>query len=155
MLSKFSMAILAMAAFSCSHAGAGEQRARTEATPLTNQEAWQIYEKYLLGWNATSEQQQAKLAAEVVAENVAYSTPRHESGGRTTIIEDMAAFQKKYPGGHFEVGDVSAHHHYALLTWVMFKPDGTELARGHDEIRIAADRKIVSVITFAPAVLKP
>jgi hypothetical protein len=72
-----------------------------------------------------------------------------------TIIGDMAAFQKKYPGGHFEVGDVSAHDNFALLTWVMILPDGKVLARGHDAIRVSAEGKIVSVITFAPSVGKP
>jgi hypothetical protein len=96
-----------------------------------------------------------KIATEIVAADAWYSTPRHLAGGRVTIIADMAAFQKKYPGGRFDVGDVSARHDSALLTWVLIQPDGNELARGHDAIRVSAEGKIVSVITFAPSVDKP
>jgi|SRR5581483_10291174 len=132
-----------------------EQPAKEKRAALTNQIAWQLYEKYLSAWNAAAPEQQAKIATEVVAEGAWYSTPRHELGGRTTIIADMAAFQKKHPGGHFEVGDVSAHHDSALLTWVMILADGSVLTRGHDQIRVSAEGKIVSVNTFDSSVDKP
>lgn len=155
MLNKFVAAGLAAIWFSYAQADVSGQMATEETIALTNQSAWHIYEKYLSGWNTASQEQRVKIATEVVAEDAWYSTPRHEAGGRMTIIGDMAAFQKKYPGGHFEVGDVSAHHDSALLTWVMVLPDGKVLARGHDAIRVSAEGKIVSVITFAPSVGKP
>jgi len=126
-----------------------------KANMITNQDAWKIYQKYLTGWKAISDDQRTKLAAEVIADNFQYHTPRHESGGRETVIEDMAAFQNKFPGGHFDVGDVSAHHDVALLTWVLVQADGTVFARGHDQLRVSADGKIVSLITFAPSVSRP
>jgi hypothetical protein len=154
MLNKFTVASLAAIWFSHAQADVSGQRATENTIALTNQSAWQIYEKYLSGWNTASKEEQAKIANDVVAEDVGYSTPRHSTGSRMTIIADMAVFQKKYPGGHFEVGDVSAHDNYALLTWVLILPDGKELARGHDAIRVSAEGKIVSVITFAPSVGK-
>jgi len=155
MLNKFIVASLATLWFSHAQADVSAQRATEKTIVLTNQSAWQIYEKYLSGWNNASEPERVKIANNVVAEDVAYSTPRHTTGGRVTIIEDMATFQKKYPGGHFEIGDVSAHDNYALLTWVLILPDGKELARGHDAMRVSAEGKIVSLITFAPSVTKP
>lgn len=128
---------------------------KMEKTGMTNGDAWKIYQRYVDGWKATSDEQRKKIAAEVIADNVQYSTPRHESGGRETVIEDMAAFQKKFPGGHFDIGDVSTHHDVALLTWVLVQADGKVFARGHDQIRVSADGKITSLITFAPSVLKP
>ena len=77
---------------------------------MTNPEAWKVYAKYLEGWKPVSKEQRIRIAAEVVAEDVEYCTSRHESGNRETAMDDMAAFQEKFPGGHFEVGDVSAHH---------------------------------------------
>lgn len=121
---------------------------------MTNQQAWTIYQKYVAGWKAISGDERAKIAAEVIAPNVRYSTPQHESGGRQTIIEDMAAFQQKFPGGRFEIGDVSAHHEVAVLTWVLVKADGTVFAKGHDQIRVSAG-KIVELITFAPSATAP
>lgn len=155
MLNKLIIASLAAILFSHAQADVSDQGQKEKTMVLTNQSAWQIYEKYLSGWNSPSEQERVKIATEVVAEDPWYSTPRHQTGDRTTIIADMAVFQNKYPGGHFEIGDVSAHHEFALLTWVLILPDGKELARGHDQIRVSAEGKIVSVITFAPSVGKP
>jgi predicted 2-oxoglutarate/Fe(II)-dependent dioxygenase YbiX len=128
---------------------------KEKAIMLTNQDAWKVYEKYVEGWKAISDEQRAKIATEVIAEDVQYSTPQHESGGRATMIEDMAAFQVRVPGGHFDVGDVSAHHDVAILTWVMVQADGTVVAKGHDQIRVSSEGKIASLITFAPPVAKP
>ena len=122
---------------------------------MTNQDAWSIYQKYVDGWRAIPDAERTKIAVEIIADNAEYVTPRHQTGGRTTIIEDMAAFQAKFPGGHFDIGDVSAHHDVALLTWVLVQADGTTVARGHDQIRVSADRKITSLITFAPSVTSP
>jgi hypothetical protein len=67
----------------------------------------------------------------------------------------MAAFQTKFPGGHFGIGDVSGHHEHALLTWVLVQADGTLLANGHDQIRVSQEGKIVSLITFPPSTSNP
>ena len=61
----------------------------------------------LEGWKAISAEERNKIAAEVLADDGQYSTRLHESGNRQTVIEDMAAFQTKFPGGHFDIGDVS------------------------------------------------
>lgn len=122
---------------------------------ITNQEAWKLYARYVEGWKAILDEQRIRITAEVVAEDVQYSTSRHESGSRQTVMEDMAAFQDKFPGGHFDVGDVSSHHDVALLSWVLVKADGTVFARGHDQIRVSPEGKIRSLLTFAPSVSKP
>lgn len=127
----------------------------TQHTALTNQEAWTIYAKYVAGWKAISDQERATIATDVIADTVHYATPRHASGGRDTVVEDMRAFQAKFPGGHFDIGDVSAHHDVALLTWILVQADGTVVAKGHDHIRVSPDGKIVDLITFAPSVASP
>lgn len=128
---------------------------KEKAYVLTNRAAWDLYAKYVDGWKAISDEQRTKIVSEVLSANVQYATPRHESGGRETIVEDMTAFQTKFPGGHFDVGDVSAHHDVALLTWVLVQADGKIVARGHDQIQVSADGKISSLITFAPSVTTP
>ena len=122
---------------------------------IKNHESWKIYERYVDGWKAISDDQRIKITAEVLAEDIQYSTASHETGGLKTIIADMAAFQERFPGGRFDVGDVSAHHDVALLTWVLVQADGNVFAKGHDQIRISPEGKIVSLITFAPPVSKP
>lgn len=128
---------------------------KTESANTTNEQAWKVYQAYLAGWNDVSDEQRAKIAVEILAEGVQYLTPRHEWSGRATVIADMAAFQKRFPKGHIEIGDVSANHDVALLTWVLVQADGKVAARGHDQIRVSPEGKIVSLITFAPSVEKP
>ena len=89
------------------------------------------------------------------ADDVQYSSRLHESGNRQTVIEDMAAFQTKFPGGHFDIGDVSGHHDHALFTWVLVQADSTVFAKGHDQIRVSQEGKIVSLITFPPSTPNP
>jgi hypothetical protein len=125
------------------------------ARSLTNPDAWKLYARYLEGWKQIPDAQRAKVVADAVAEGARYTTPRHAAGGRQTMIGDMAAFQQKFPGGHFDIGDVSAHDDVALLTWVLVQGDGKELARGHDQIRVSPDGKIADLITFAPSATKP
>ena len=119
---------------------------------MTNHEAWTLYESYLEGWKAISDEERVKLAEEIVAADVDYCTRNHDAGDRRTVLADMAAFQQRFPGGHFDVADVAAHHDVALLTWVLVQADGTEFARGHDQISVSTAGKIKSLITFPPSV---
>ncbi len=121
-----------------------------KAKVLTNQEAWKIYQTYVDGWKAISDDERAKIVAEITSPDIRYRTPNHESTGRQTVTEHMAAFQAKFAGGRFDVGDVSAHHDVAILTWVLVQADGTVFARGHDQLQVSPDGRIASVITFAP-----
>ncbi len=120
-----------------------------------NQRAWDIYKKYLEGWSPVSKEEREKIASEIMVENVDYRTPRHESGDRYTAIKDMEAFQARLPGGHVEIRDVSAHHDVALVTWDLIQANGESTAKGHDQLRISKEGKIIGLITFAPPVSKP
>lgn len=123
---------------------------------MTNHEAWKIYQKYLSAWNTTSIEQRLKIAAETLNENIEYQTVRHDLCiGRAQVIEDMATFHERFPGGHFEIGDVSSHHNVALLTWVIIQADGTEFARGHDQLTVDPDGKISKITTFGPSARDP
>lgn len=129
---------------------------KIEGSVMTNQEAWRLYEKYLSAWNTTSIEERLKIADDVLSENIEYQTARHDlSTGRSLVIEDMATFHERFPGGHFEIGDVSAHHDVALLTWVIIQADGKEFARGGDQITVGRNGQIAKIITFAPSVKDP
>jgi hypothetical protein len=123
---------------------------------LTNREAWKLYEKYLSAWNSTSIEQRLKIANEILSEDIEYQTVRHDlCTGRSQVIEDMATFHERFPGGHFEIGDVSAHHNVALLTWVIIQADGKEFARGHDQLAVDGNGMISKITTFAPSAKNP
>lgn len=123
---------------------------------MTNHEAWNIYEKYLSAWHSNSLENRLKIASHILIENVEYQTVRHDLGtGRTRVIEDMATFHEKFPGGHFEIGDVSSHHNVALVTWVLIQADGKEFARGHDQLTVDPNGMISKIITFGPSAKSP
>jgi hypothetical protein len=123
---------------------------------MTNHEAWKLYEKYLSAWNTNSIVERLKVANETLSENVEYQTPRHDvCTGRSQVIEDMATFHQRFPGGHFEVGDVSSHHNVALLTWVLVQADGKVFAQGHDQLTVDGNGRISKLTTFAPSVKDP
>lgn len=123
---------------------------------MTHQEAWRLYEKYLSAWNSNSIEQRWQIAAKILIENIEYQTVRHDLGtGRARVIEDMATFHEKFPGGHFEIGDVSSHHNVALVTWVLIQADGQEFARGHDQLTVDQKGMISKIITFGPSVRNP
>ena len=137
-------------------AQAAPDQAKKGASAMTNQEAWNIYRKYIGAWNANDIEQRLKIANDVLADTIEYQTARHDwSTGRTLVIQDMATFHEKFPGGHFEIGDVSAHHDVALLTWVIVQADGKVFARGGDQITVDPSGKISKIITFAPSVKNP
>lgn len=120
-----------------------------------NQRAWDIYKKYLEGWSPISKEEREKIASEIMVENVDYRTPRHESGDRHTAIEDMESYQARFPGGHVEIRDVTTHHDVALVTWDLIQANGESFAKGHDQLHISKEGKIIGLITFAPPVSKP
>lgn len=137
-------------------AQAAQDLAKRGGSVMTNHEAWKLYEKYVSAWNTASVEQRLEIANDVLSETIEYQTVRHDlTPGRALVIDDMAVFQAKFPGGHFEIGDVSSHHDVALLTWVIIQADGKEFARGHDQITVDGNGKISKIITFGPSVKDP
>ena len=137
-------------------ASAEPEPAKKGEVVLNNSEAWKIYEKYLSAWNTTSIEQRRKIAAEVLDENIEYQTARHDTTlGRALVLEDMATFHEKFPGGHFEIGGASSHHNVALLIWVIIQADGNEFARGGDQIVVDSKGRISRITTFAPFAKEP
>jgi hypothetical protein len=108
---------------------------------ITNQEVWKLYAQYANAWKPNSYQQRTRMLADVL--------------GLDILLEDMQGIQNKVPGGYFNVEDVSTHHDVSLLTWLLVQADGTVLAKGHDQIRVSAEGKIVDLLTFAPSVSEP
>ena len=115
---------------------------------MTSQDALRVYQRYADGWNARSAEERSEIVSEVLEERLAYVTAQHRSVGREAAIGDMASFQKRFPGGRFEVGAMSAHHDVALFAWIGRAADGRVLIEGHDQIRLSPDGKIVNLITF-------
>ncbi|RXH57509.1 putative isomerase [Granulicella sibirica] len=118
---------------------------------MTKEEVGKLYGRYVKAWKAISVEKRMKILEDVFAADVQYLVPEFQ-GGREAALEDMAGFQEKFPGAHFEVTEISAHHDVALMTWVLVQLDGTHAMTGHDSLRISSEGKIVNLITFGPSV---
>jgi hypothetical protein len=135
---------------------ADSSQAAKGGSNMTNHEAWKLYENYLRAWNTNSIEERLEVASKTLNENIEYETPRHDlCTGRSQVIEDMATFHQKFPGGHFEIGDVSSHHDVALLTWVLVQADGKVFAQGHDQLTVDRNGKIAKLTPFAPSAKDP
>jgi hypothetical protein len=117
---------------------------------MTNLQALKVYQAYVEAWKPISDAKRKSILSEVFDENVNYLVPEYV-GGTAAAIEDMERFQKQYPGAHFEIENVSAHHEVALIKWVLILPDGKATVKGHDCIRFSPAGKILSLVTFGPA----
>jgi hypothetical protein len=141
---------------SADYARGVKQITRKNLMVITKRQAWDLYAKLHTAWNSESLDERRRIAAKVLDENIAYQTVRHDTTiGRALVIEDMATFHERFPGGHFEIGDVSVHHNVALLTWVLIQADGTEFARGGDQITVGENGKIIKITTFGPSTKTP
>ena len=86
-LASFLVAMAAMAPMASSraqaqarpHAETAKEKSRptingkAESANMTNAQAWKVYEKYLEGWKDVSDEQRAKIAADILAECVQLS----------------------------------------------------------------------------------
>lgn len=117
---------------------------------MTNQEALNIYQTYVEAWKAIPDAQRRSILSEVLEENLEYLGPQFV-GSKPEAIQDMERFQAQYPGAHFAIGNVSAHHQVALFQWVLVLPDGKVTVKGHDCVRFSAEGRIASLLTFGPA----
>jgi len=64
-------------------------------------------------------------------------------------MSDMAAFQRRVPGGRFDLLGVSEHHNVAILQWGLLQADGSMPATGYDVVEVSENGKLASIHTFA------
>ena len=111
---------------------------------------------YCGAWNAVDRAERDRLLAEVWAPDGEYtdSNPTR-TVGRAALSDTIAALQKRYPGARFRCSAPQTHHAYMRTTWVLRRPDKTEVARGEDFIERGDDGRIRRVTGFfgdAPAI---
>ena len=117
---------------------------------MTKLQALQIYQSYVEAWKPIPDAQRKEILSDVFEETVDYLVPEYV-GGSSAAIEDMERFQRQYPGAHFQVENVSAHHEVALFKWVLVLPDGKVTVKGHDSVRFSPAGKIANLLTFGPS----
>jgi hypothetical protein len=104
---------------------------------------------YCAAWNATDRTERERLLARVWAPDGVYSDPEPTNAvGRAALSDAISAFQHSYPGAYFRCSVPQAHHGAMRVTWILFRPDGSERSRGTDFSELAADGRIRRVVGF-------
>jgi hypothetical protein len=113
---------------------------------------------YCAAWNTEDRTERDRLLARVWMPDGVYSDPNPtRTVGRAALSDTIAALQHRYPGARFRCSAPQTHHDAMQVTWILLKPDKTEVARGVDFYELAADGRIRRVTGFfgPPPVVKP
>ena len=132
-------ALASVAAMTCAEA----QR----AAPVLRPEA--AVADYCAAWNTTDPAERERLLARVWAPDGVYSDPEPTNAvGRAALSDAISTFHHSYPGAYFRCSAPQAHHGAMRVSWVLFRPDGSERLRGTDFSELAADGRIRRVVGF-------
>ena len=115
----------------------------------------EVATRYIAMWNATDEQDRAKLVAELCADDARYIDPLVVAEGGQAIAATIAGAQQQFPGWTFRLaGPVDGHHNQARFTWE-FGPEGVAAPIvGFDVAVLSDEGEVVAVYGFldkAPA----
>jgi hypothetical protein len=104
---------------------------------------------YIAMWNATDEEDRAKLVGELCTDETRYVDPLVVAEGSHAISATIGAAQQQFPGWTFRlVGPVDGHHNQARFSWE-FGPQGVDApVDGFDVAVVSDDGKLVAVYGF-------
>lgn len=104
---------------------------------------------YCAAWNTTDRAERERLLAQVWALDGVYSDPEPTNVvGRSALSDAISTFHRSYPGAYFRCSVPQTHHGAMRVTWLLFRPDGSERLRGTDFSELAEDGRIRRVVGF-------
>lgn len=116
------------------------------AKPLTPDS---VVTDYCAAWSVTDRGARDRLLARVWAPGGVYSDPEPTlAKGRAALSEVIADFQRHYPGTHFRCSAPQTHHRAMRVTWILLRPDGSQVTHGVDIYDMARDGRIQRIVGF-------
>jgi hypothetical protein len=104
---------------------------------------------YCAAWNTTDRGARDRLLARVWAEGGLYSDPEPTlAAGRAALSDAITEFQHHHPAARFRCSAPQTHHRTMRVSWILQRPDGTQLAQGMDFYDLAPDGRISRVVGF-------
>ncbi|HEX5918626.1 MAG TPA: nuclear transport factor 2 family protein [Nocardioides sp.] len=114
--------------------------------------------RYVEFWNASSAEEQRRIADEAFAPDVDYHVPLGVMRGVEQLVGFREQFAERMPDYRFRARTApDAHHDRARLQWELVV-DGESFATGTDVLALDTEGRIVSVTGFldrAPAGFDP
>lgn len=116
------------------------------AQPLTPES---VVADFCGAWNAPDRDSRDRLLARVWAPGGVYSDPEPTlAAGRAALSDAIADFHRHYPGARFRCSAPQAHHGFLRVSWIQFRPDGTQVTHGMDFYERAPDGRIRRLTGF-------
>jgi hypothetical protein len=113
---------------------------------------------YCAAWSVADRGARDRLLARVWAADGVYSDPdTAPAKGRAALSDVIAKFQRQYPDTHFQCSAPQMHHRAMRATWILLRPDGTQVTHGVDIYDMARDGRIQRIVGFfgAPPSVTP
>ncbi|MDB5703886.1 MAG: hypothetical protein JWN66_1002 [Sphingomonas bacterium] len=100
-------------------------------------------------WNTTDRANRDILLNRIFARDGVYSdpTPTYVTG-RAALSDEIARFQRQYPGARFRCSAPQTHHRAMRVSWLLVGADGREITQGMDFYELAPDGLIHRVTGF-------
>jgi hypothetical protein len=108
----------------------------------------QHWNAYMAAFNATADTERDRLLEQSVADDVLFTNPGGEGGGRAGLSAHIAKFQQGNPGSYFTTEKLYAQADKLLAVWSMHKPDGAKVATGYNFVQPDRDGRFSYMAGF-------
>ena len=115
---------------------------------MTERDATGVYKAYFAVFAETSSMKREELLRSVAAEDILYSNPGVCGTGIDTLLDHIARFQERFPGGHFRINWVRQQHDQLLGEWTQLADDGSEIITAHSYAHLDGDGLIAQFAGF-------
>jgi hypothetical protein len=79
----------------------------------------ELWNEYAAAWSNPDRAARHKILEKRLTPDIQYADPLTETSGYAEISDYMESFQTGYPGRHFVISEVIAHHDSCLALWTM------------------------------------
>lgn len=132
----------------CAAAAVGAVASPVLADPLPSLSPEAAVTAYCAAWSITDRGARDQALARVWDADGVYSDPGAYAKGVKGLSDAIADFQRSNAGTHFTCSKPQSHHRFMRATWILLRPDGTQVTHGVDFYDTAPDGRIQRVVGF-------
>ena len=103
------------------------------------------YDLYLAAWSDVPGDERARMLRESLSEEIVFSNPMQTRRGLDAVMEHLAGFQQRSPGGSFRLNNMVGWANYGLAEWQLVDAEGKAGFSGYDVVTFD-DRGLISTI---------
>ena len=115
---------------------------------MSDHDARAAFESYLSAFVEPNAARREALMRANAHEDVLFSNPGVDGHGIGQLLDHMSAYQRKFPGGRFEIKWLLQQHGQVIAEWTQFHQDGSEFLTAHSYALIGEDGRITRFAGF-------